>query len=89
MREKAITAFVDAADSRNPEAAAAWVTQLGGDEKARNGRIEKVARYWLRFDETAARNWLNTVPLPDATKAGLLKEPVGQTMARDYGKLFQ
>jgi hypothetical protein len=72
-RDKAVVAFIDAADSRHPELAAQWVAQIPGDDNSRHSRIEKVAGYWLRYDEKAARQWLVQSGLPEDRQAKLLQ----------------
>lgn len=63
-RARAIDSFVDAADSQHPARAAEWVTALEPGDRT-YGKIEKVARYWMRTDHDAALEWLKQSGLPE------------------------
>jgi hypothetical protein len=66
-RDRAAQAFVGATGTRRPDLAAPWVSAFT-DEAERNQQMETLGRRWLALDPVAARQWLQTTSLPEATK---------------------
>lgn len=63
--------FVNTLAQVRPDLAAQWV-DAAANQKQRRHFIMTIAQNWLRFDPTAATNWLVGVSLPDEDKRLLL-----------------
>lgn len=46
----------------NPEAAAAWISQLPADDPAMGDSVSRIIREWSRYDLNASAEWLNSLP---------------------------
>jgi hypothetical protein len=73
-RDQAIGSFSGTIVATYPEMAVQWAETIG-DVRVRDGRLESLARQWLRSDADAARAWIAQSPLPENRRAALLGAP--------------
>ena len=71
-RDAAVSTFANKVVDTDPAGAAAWAATIA-DNSIRNNSLERIARHWMRVDETAASSWILASPLlTDEVKKRLL-----------------